>query len=78
MQPLYFFNVKASKVSDSQSSLGDRRLALKKEAQTPCFIGSPVNSGKLATAIEATSFHSIKSRSSQQRYHSFGSEHPMD
>jgi hypothetical protein len=42
MQPLYFFNMKSNKESDSLSSIEDRRLAVK-EASTPCFIGSPVN-----------------------------------
>jgi hypothetical protein len=42
MQPLYFFNTKGLKDSDSLHSQEDRQIKIK-EASTPCFIGSPVN-----------------------------------
>lgn len=69
MQPLYFFNVKAMKDSDSQNSFEDKRLAIK-EASTPCFIGSPVNGVKPSMPFKVP----FVVKASHERYHSFGSE----
>jgi hypothetical protein len=63
MQPLYFFNVKSNKESDSLSSLEDKRLVVK-EASTPCFIGSPVNALKPNISNEVTSIPLKKNGSS--------------